>query len=84
MDQKNNIVLIAQKKIFFDQIDNKELFLDPNTKKPNFFRDMQKIKEHLKKEKNSDNEKKTVLKKRKIMKILAKKILLFQKVRKIK
>ena len=51
-------MLIAQKKIFFDQIDNKELFLDPNTKKPNFFRDMQKIKEHLKKEKNSDNKKK--------------------------
>ena len=31
---------------------------DPEKKKSSFFRDMQKIKEHLKKEKNTDNNKK--------------------------
>ena len=56
--EKQFSVDCPKKVILIDQTDHKEIMLDPNKKKPSFFRDMQKIKEHLKKEKISDNKKK--------------------------
>ena len=56
--EKQFSVDCPKKVILFDQTDHKVLMLDPNKKKPTFFRDMEKIKERLKKEKNSDNKKK--------------------------
>ena len=56
--EKQFSVDCPKKVILFDQTDHRELTLDPENKKPSFFRDMQKIKEHLKKEKNTDNNKK--------------------------
>ena len=55
--EKQFSVDCPKKVILFDQTDHKQLMLDPEKKKPSFFRDMQKIKEHLKKEKNSDKNK---------------------------
>jgi hypothetical protein len=71
--EKQFSVDCPKKVILFDQTDHKVLMLDPNKKQPTFFRDMEKIKERLKKEKNSENKKK-IVKKKKIMKILMKKI----------
>ena len=56
--EKQFSVDCPKKVILFDQTDHKQLMLDPEKKKPSFFRDMQKIKEHLKKEKNSNDKKK--------------------------
>ena len=55
--EKQFSVDCPKKVILFDQTDHKQLMLDPEKKKPSFFRDMQKIKEHLKKEKTSDKNK---------------------------
>ena len=57
--EKQFSVDCPKKVILFDQTDHKTLMLDPEKKKPSFYRDMQKIKEHLKKEKNSDKNKDT-------------------------
>ena len=57
--EKQFSVDCPKKVILFDQTDHKELMLDPNKKKPSFFRDTQKIKERLKKEKKKiDNKNK--------------------------
>ena len=50
--------LCPKKVIFFDQKDHEEIMIDPNKKKPQFFRKMQKILEHLKKDKEQNNKNK--------------------------
>ena len=55
--EKQFSVDCPKKVILFDQTDHRELMLDPEKKKPSFFRDIQKIKDHLKMENNTDNNK---------------------------
>ena len=55
--EKQFSVDCPKKVILFDQTDHRELMLDPEKEKPSFFRDMQKIKDHLKMENNTDNNK---------------------------
>ena len=50
--------ICPKKVIFFDQKDHEEIMIDPNKKKPQFFRKMQKILEHLKKDKEQNNKNK--------------------------
>ena len=55
--EKQFSVDCPKKVILFDQSDHNALMLEPEKKRPSFFRDMQKIKERLKKEKNLDKNK---------------------------
>ena len=50
--------ICPKKVIFFDQKDHEVIMIDPNKKKPQFFRKMQKILEHLKKDKEQNNKNK--------------------------
>ena len=75
--EKQFSVDCPKKVILFDQTDHRELMLDPEKKKPSFFRDIQKIKDHLKMEKIQIIINKKIILKELTMKISMKKISLY-------